>query len=94
MLLQSQNCVRHCLSLGQFFRKVERCADSVAIKGNYWEVIPEKRPLLNRDIEVFVLEEHKKFVQRHKKCNGKLRRVKLIVTEDKCVLIILVRFPI
>ena len=55
-----QNCVRHCLSLGQFFRKVERNGENTAIKGNYWEVIPEKIPLLERDMDMFTSDEFKK----------------------------------
>lgn len=83
MLLQSQNCVRHCLSLGQFFRKVERCTESAAIKGNYWEVIPEKRPLLYRDIEVFILDEYKKLVHRNGDRSSKLMYGDIIISESR-----------
>ena len=40
--------------------------ESTAIKGNYWEIIPEKRPLLNRDIETFVLDEYRTYIQKQK----------------------------
>lgn len=59
----TQNCVRHCLSLGQFFRKVERAGEHTGMKGNYWEVIPGKKDMLDRDIELFMIEERKRVMQ-------------------------------
>lgn len=55
--------MRHCLSFGQFFRKTERSDTTKAIttaKRNTWEVVPSKKPLLERDIQAFILDQCKK----------------------------------
>lgn len=51
-----QNCVRHSLSLGQYFRKVERTDGWHGKKGFHWEIIPDKRLSLDTELEKFLIE--------------------------------------
>ena len=50
----TQNSVRHSLSLGRFFRKVERTGTK---RGFYWEVVPGKKAALDKELERFMREE-------------------------------------
>ena len=52
----TQNSIRHSLSLGHYFRKMEK-GGSQGKKGFHWEVIPKKRAALDREIERFMEEE-------------------------------------
>jgi len=49
--------VRHSLSLGQYFRKVERKDGYQGKKGFHWEVVPEKKAALDKEVERFMNEE-------------------------------------
>ena len=37
--------------------------EHTGMKGNYWEVIADKKDALDRDIELFMIEERKRVMQ-------------------------------
>ena len=49
--------MRHSLSLGQYFQKVERKDGYQGKKGFHWEVVPEKKAALDKEVERFMREE-------------------------------------
>ncbi len=62
---QLQNSVRHSLSLGQYFRKVERTPSSGwhGKKGFHWEIVPGKNETLRTEVEKYLREEGRGLVE-------------------------------
>lgn len=54
-----QNSVRHNLSLNPAFRKVQNSIKWQGKKGFYWEVTPERRASVEREVERFLRQEGK-----------------------------------
>ena len=67
----TQNSVRHSLSLGQYFRKVERKDGCRRKKGFHWEVVPEKKTALDRELEQFMGEEGFVKIEMAASCAGR-----------------------
>lgn len=49
-----QNSVRHNLSLNPAFRKVTRTDGWQGKKGFFWEIAPEKKEVVNSEVETFL----------------------------------------
>ena len=54
-----QNSIRHNLSLNPAFRKVKDSMKWQGRKGYYWEVTPERRSSVEREVERFLRQEGK-----------------------------------
>ena len=57
-----QNSIRHSLSLGQYFRKVDRKHGK---KGFHWEVAAKKKAALDKEIEHFMKQEGLEMTSTH-----------------------------
>ena len=57
--VHSQNSVRHNLSLNPAFRKVQHSMRWQGKKGFYWEVTPERRSSVEREVERYLWQEGK-----------------------------------
>ena len=57
-IITLQNSIRHCLSLGPYFRKTQ-VAGFHGKKGFQWEAVPDKLPALEQEIAKFLTEEGK-----------------------------------
>ena len=58
-----QNSVRHSLSLNQCFRKVERTDGWQGKKGYFWEINPERKGTVEREIDKWLKEEGRHLTQ-------------------------------
>ena len=56
-LAYTQSSIRHSLSFGQCFRKVERKGGYQPMKGLHWELVPDKKAALEKEMETFLLAE-------------------------------------
>ena len=57
-----QNSIRHSLSLGQYFHKVDRKHGK---KGFHWEVAAKKKAALDKEIEHFMKQEGLEMTSTH-----------------------------
>ena len=57
MLQTPQNSIRHNLSLNPAFRKVKDSMRWQGKKGYYWEVVPERRASVEREVERYLRQE-------------------------------------
>ena len=59
MISLAQNSIRHNLSLNPAFRKVKDSMRWQGKKGYYWEVVPERRAGVEREVERYLRQEGK-----------------------------------
>ena len=57
MISHLQNSIRHNLSLNPAFRKVEHSMKWQGRKGFFWEVTPERRTSVEREVERYLRQE-------------------------------------
>lgn len=58
-IIHFQNSIRHNLSLNPAFRKVEHSMRWQGKKGFFWEVTPERRASVEREVERYLRQEGK-----------------------------------
>ena len=54
-----QNSIRHSLSLGKYFRKVQSASFLEMQKGFLWEFIPQNKAAIMAEVERFLKQEVK-----------------------------------
>ena len=57
-----QNSVRHSLSLGKNFRKVQSASCLQVRKGFLWEFVPQNKAAVMAEVERFLKQEEKELI--------------------------------
>ena len=67
-----QNSIRHSLSLGHYFRKVQSASGYQGRKGCFWEFVPEKKANIVAEVERFLKQERRSLMKSEKQVPASL----------------------